>query len=117
MLEDVVNRVQHELQQVKIKADMKELQLQEVTFGMKDAEGRVKELEQKENFYKNQMDKLQSENSKLAEELLLAKKENESSASADTLKADLRDKYNGLLLENKQIKKQLEAKFSTERFN
>ena len=36
MLEDVVGRVQHELQQVKIKADMKELQLQEVTFGMKD---------------------------------------------------------------------------------
>ena len=46
MLEDVVNRVQHELGQVKVKADMKELELQEVTFGLKDAEGRVKELEQ-----------------------------------------------------------------------
>ena len=47
MLEDVVNQVQQELQQVKIKADMKELQLQEITFNYKDAESRVKELEQK----------------------------------------------------------------------
>ena len=97
MLEDVVNRVQHELQQCKVKADMKELELQEVTFGLRDAEGRVRELEQKENFYKGQIDKVQAENSKLAEELVLMKKENESSASADTLKADLRDKYNGLI--------------------
>ena len=73
---------------------MKELELQEVTFGLKDAESRVKELEQKENFYKNQLDKVQSENSQLSEELILTKKENESSASADTQKADLRDKYN-----------------------
>jgi len=47
MLEDVVNQVQQELQQVEIKADMKELQLQEITFNYKDAESRVKELEQK----------------------------------------------------------------------
>lgn len=117
MMEDVVRQVQHELGQVKIKLDMKELQLQEVTFGLKDAEGRVKELEQKEKFQSNQIDKLTSENSKLAEELLLMKKENDSSVSADTLKADLRDKYNGLLQDNKILKKQIEAKFSTERFN
>ena len=117
MMEDVVRQVQHELGQVKIKLDMKELQLQEVTFGLKDAEGRVKELEQKEKFCSNQIDKLTSENSKLAEELLLMKKENDSSVSADTLKADLRDKYNGLLQDNKILKKQIEAKFSTERFN
>ena len=63
------------------------------------------------------MDKISAENSQLTEELLLIKKENESSVSADTHKADLRDKYNGLLQDNKILKKQLEAKFSTERFN
>jgi len=58
-----------------------------------------------------------AEKCRLEEELLLMKKENESSASADTLKADLRDKYNVLLQENKSLKKQLESKFSAERFN
>ena len=44
------------------------------------------------------------------------KKENESNASSDTLKADLRDKYNGLVQENKTLKKQVEAKFNADRF-
>lgn len=117
MLEDVVNQVQHELKQVKVKADMKELELQEITFNFKDAESRVKELEQKQNFFKDQAEKAIADKCKLEEELLLQKKENESSASADTLKADLRDKYNSLLQENRALKKQLESKFNAERFN
>ena len=52
-LEEVVQRVQHELQNVKSNADQKELLLQEVSFNLKDAEGRVVELENKETFYKN----------------------------------------------------------------
>ena len=55
---------------------MKELQLQEVTFGLKDAESRVKELETKEKFYNNQIDKLTSEQATKSEELILMKKEN-----------------------------------------
>ena len=76
MMEDVVRQVQHELGQVKVKLDMKELQLQEVTFGLKDAESRVKELETKEKFYNNQIDKLTSEQATKSEELILMKKEN-----------------------------------------
>jgi len=48
---------------------------------------------------------------------LTHEKGNESSASADTLKTDLRDKYNVLLQENKSLTRQLESKFSAERFN
>ena len=66
--------------------------------------------------YKNQIDKLSSETSQYQEELLLLKKENEKDAKSDTQKADLRDKYNTLLQENKILKKQVESKYSTERF-
>ena len=54
----------------------------------------MRELEQKNNYHKNQIDKLTTETSQLSEELLLAKKEHEHSAKSDTQKADLRDKYN-----------------------
>ena len=62
------------------------------------------------------MDKLSSENSKLQEELLLMKKDNEFNTKSDTQKADIRDKYNTLLQENKALRQQIEAKFSQERF-
>ena len=95
---------------------MKDLKLQEVTFALNDSQNRIKELEQKQAFFKNQIDKLTSEKSQYQEELLVLKKENERDAKSDTQKADLRDKYNALLQENKILKKQLEAKYSTERF-
>jgi len=37
---------------VKNKLDAKELKFQEVNFALRDAESRVRELEQKESFYK-----------------------------------------------------------------
>ena len=46
----------------------------------------------------------------------MLKKENERDAKSDTQKADLRDKYNALQQENKTLKKQVEAKYNTERF-
>ena len=45
------------------------------------------------------------------------KEETEQSAKADTQKADLRDKYNTLLYENKQLKMSIEGKFSADKFN
>ena len=102
------------LGQVKENSDRKDLQLQQVTFELRDNENRVKELEQRELFYKQQNDKVTAENSQLSEELLLMRKENEGSVKADTQKADLRDKYNSLLKENQILKKQIESKFSSE---
>ena len=43
--------------------------------------------------------------SQQAEEILLMKKETEGNAKSDTQKADLRDKYNSLVQENKLLKK------------
>ena len=60
---------------------------------------------------------MRAETSTLSEELLLLKKESEGSAKVDTQKADLRDKYNALVLENKMLQKQIDGKFSAERFN
>ena len=52
MLEDMVNKMKHELGQVKMNSDMKELKVQEANFHLKDAENRIRELEQKERFSK-----------------------------------------------------------------
>ena len=53
----------------------------------------------------------------MKEEIVLMKKDTESSARADTMKADLKDKYNALMLENKSLQKQVASKFNTEKFN
>ena len=82
---------------------MKDLNQQEVSFALRDAEARVKESEQKETFHKTQIEKLTTEVTTLKEEIVLMKKETESSARADTIRADLKDKYNALLLENKSL--------------
>ena len=39
------------------------------------------------------------------EELMLMKRESESNARADTDKAEIKDKYNALLIENKQLQR------------
>jgi len=44
------------------------------------------------------------------------KKETEGSARADTQKADLKDKYNALLVENKMLQKQINSKINAEKF-
>ena len=83
-IEETLNRIREELSQVKIKNNNKDLQIQEVTFTLNDAEIRVRELEQKQNLHLSQIDKLTSESSQLAEELRLTKKETEHSAKSDT---------------------------------
>ena len=84
---------------------------------MRDAEGRVQELEQKEGHYKNQVEKLTREATQHLEELKIMKKENEQSASQDTTRADIKEKYNQVLQENKKLKSKIEAKSLREKFN
>ena len=45
------------------------------------------------------------------------KKENEQSASQDTSRADIKEKYNQVLQENKKLKSKIEAKSLKEKFN
>ena len=45
------------------------------------------------------------------------KKEHEQSASQDTSKADIKEKYNQVLQENKKLKSKIEAKSLKEKFN
>jgi len=40
------------------------------------------------------------------EELMLMKRETESNARADTDKAEIKDNYNTIVMENKQLKRQ-----------
>ena len=45
------------------------------------------------------------------------KKENEQSAQSDTTRADIKEKYNQVLQENKKLKSKIEAKSLREKFN
>lgn len=113
----MVSRVQQDYQKVKVASDMKDLKIQELTFSLTDANNRVNELEQKVTFHQNMIDKLKVENTQFEEEIHLMKKENQRDAKSDTQRADLREKYNALLQENKALQKQIEAKFSADRFS
>ena len=54
----MVDKLQKELGKVKQNADMKDLKLQETAFQLRDSESRIQEFEQKEGFFKSQIDKL-----------------------------------------------------------
>ena len=51
-LEKMVSKLQSELGKVKHQCDAKDLSIQEVNFKLRDSESRVKELENKETFFK-----------------------------------------------------------------
>ena len=52
---------------------MADLKLKEEKFAKKDAEERLRGYQDKETFYKNQLDKLNTEASQLSEELRITK--------------------------------------------
>ena len=62
-IEETLNRIREELSQVKIKSNNKDLQIQEFTFTLNDAEIRIRELEQRQVLHLGQIDKLTSESS------------------------------------------------------
>lgn len=115
-LEKLATKRQLELGKVKQVCDQKDLIIQEVNFQLRDSESRIKELDQKQSFYKAQIDKLMAETTTAQEELMLMKRETESNARADTDKAEIKDNYNTIVMENKQLKRQAQQKFSTEKF-
>lgn len=63
---------------------MKDLKLQETSFQLRDSETRIAEFEQKETFYKTQIEKLQSEVATLETELHVMKSAQDTSARNDT---------------------------------
>lgn len=111
-LEQTVQRLRKDIEKIKLRSESKELELQEATFELKDARTRIKGFEQKESFLTAQIEKLTSETSQLQEELILTKEDRASNAMAETQKADLKDQYNSLLMENKALKTQINLTMS-----
>ena len=69
----MVTKLQQELGQAAVKYEMADLKLKEEKFAKKDAEERLRGYQDKETFYKNQLDKLNLEASQLSEELRITK--------------------------------------------
>ena len=69
----MVTTLQQELGQFAVKYEMADLKLKEEKFAKKDAEERLRGYQDKEIFYKNQLDKLNPEASQLSEELRITK--------------------------------------------
>ena len=72
-LQEMVTKLQQELGQAAVKFEMADLKLKEEKFAKKDAEERLRGYQDKETFYKNQLDKLNLEASQLSEELRITK--------------------------------------------
>ena len=63
---------------------MKDLKLQETSFQLRDCESRITEFEQKEGFYKSQIDKLTNEVTTLETEMSVMKNTHDVSLRTDT---------------------------------
>ena len=83
------------------------MKLKEEKFAKKDAEERLRGYQDKETFYKNQIDTLNLKSSQLSEELRIMKATAEPSVQNDHEIAQYRDKYNQMLQENKMLKKKI----------
>ena len=69
----MVTTLQQELGQFAVKYEMADLKLKEEKFAKKDVEERLRGYQEKETFYKNQVDKLNLEASQLSEEIRITK--------------------------------------------
>ena len=72
-LQEMVTKLQQELGQAAVKYEMADLKLKEEKFAKKDVEERLRGYQEKETFYKKQVDKLNLEASQLSEEIRITK--------------------------------------------
>ena len=108
-LQEMVTKLQQELGQAAVKYEMADLKLKEEKFAKKDAEERLRGYQDKETFYKNQLDKLNLEASQLSEELRITKATAQPSTQNDHEIARYRSELNQVLSENKMLKKKIEV--------